>query len=158
MPFKKVGAGDYTSPSGRNFNQAQVNLYDANGGKFRGEKKAGGGLVMFNQDDRQFEEEEPDLATTKRRRYAKGGPVEGSAADVKEDKIGAKKAGLSMKDWEASPADRAHDRNRGFHSKPVQMAAGGPVLGRTHNWSKGPDEFTGGRMPLKPAGYRQQEV
>ena len=38
MPFKKVGKDDYTSPSGRHFNQAQVNLYYANGGKFPGEK------------------------------------------------------------------------------------------------------------------------
>jgi len=46
MPFKKVGNNDYTSPSGRHFNQAQVRLYYANGGHFPGEKGyAEGGIV-----------------------------------------------------------------------------------------------------------------
>lgn len=39
MPFKKVGEDDYTSPSGRHYNEAQVRLYYANGGAFPGEKK-----------------------------------------------------------------------------------------------------------------------
>jgi hypothetical protein len=39
MPFNKVGKDDYTSPSGRHFNTAQVRLYHANGDKFPGEKK-----------------------------------------------------------------------------------------------------------------------
>jgi hypothetical protein len=38
MPFTKVGKDDYTSPSGRHFNGAQVRLYHANGDKFPGEK------------------------------------------------------------------------------------------------------------------------
>jgi hypothetical protein len=38
MPFKKVGPDRYVSPSGRHFDQAQVNLYYANGGKFPGQK------------------------------------------------------------------------------------------------------------------------
>lgn len=38
MPFKKVGTDDYTSPSGRHFNGAQVRLYHANGDKFPGQK------------------------------------------------------------------------------------------------------------------------
>lgn len=46
MPFTKVGKNDYTSPSGRHFNSAQVRLYYAHGGKFPGEKHmAQGGLV-----------------------------------------------------------------------------------------------------------------
>ena len=40
----------------------------------------------------------------------KGGMVEGSAKDVAEDKKLAKKAGMSMKEWEASEADKAHDK------------------------------------------------
>ena len=32
MPFKKVGKNDYVSPSGRHFNQKQVNLYYATDG------------------------------------------------------------------------------------------------------------------------------
>ena len=44
MPFKKVGPNDYTSPSGRHFNQAQVRLYYAGDG-FPGQKKVEGGPV-----------------------------------------------------------------------------------------------------------------
>ena len=40
----------------------------------------------------------------------KGGAIEGSAKDVKEDKTLAKKAGMSMKEWEKSDADKAHDK------------------------------------------------
>ena len=43
MPFKQVGPNDYVSPSGKHFNDAQVKLYYANGGKFpskpKGDKK-----------------------------------------------------------------------------------------------------------------------
>lgn len=38
MPFTKIANNKYRSPSGRIFNQAQVNLYYANGGKFPGQK------------------------------------------------------------------------------------------------------------------------
>ena len=37
---------------------------------------------------------------------------EGSAKDVREDKKLAKKRGMSMKDWEASDADKKHDKQR----------------------------------------------
>lgn len=40
----------------------------------------------------------------------KGGMVEGSAKDKREDKMLAKKHGMSMKEWEKSPADKAHDK------------------------------------------------
>ena len=39
----------------------------------------------------------------------KGGMVEGSAKDTREDKKLAKKHGMSMKEWEASPEDKKHD-------------------------------------------------
>lgn len=53
MPFKKVGSNEYTSPSGRHFNGAQVRLFYANGGKFPGQKGKGenmakGGMAMHN--------------------------------------------------------------------------------------------------------------
>lgn len=35
---------------------------------------------------------------------------EGSAADKKQDKKQAKKAGMSMKKWEKSPADKKADK------------------------------------------------
>ena len=37
---------------------------------------------------------------------------EGSKKDVKEDKIMAKKKGLSMKSWEKSPGDAKHDAQK----------------------------------------------
>lgn len=40
MPFKKVGANQYVSPTGRSYNGAQVRLYYSNGGKFPGEKRS----------------------------------------------------------------------------------------------------------------------
>ena len=56
-------------------------------------------------------------------KMASGGAVkEGSAKDMREDKAMAKKAGKSMKAWEASSADVAHD-------KPTKMAKGGVVRG-----------------------------
>ena len=55
--------------------------------------------------------------------YKKGGMMkEGSAKDMREDKIKAKKAGMSMKKWESSAADKKHDA-------PKKMATGGSVRG-----------------------------
>jgi hypothetical protein len=52
----------------------------------------------------------------------KGGMVEGSAKDMREDKAMAKKRGMSMAEWEKSGADKKHDA-------PKKMAAGGAVRG-----------------------------
>lgn len=41
MPFKRQGTNDFTSPSGRHFNLAQVRLWYARGGKFPGQKGRG---------------------------------------------------------------------------------------------------------------------
>ena len=40
------------------------------------------------------------------------GSFEGSAKDIREDKKLAKKRGMSMKDWEASDADKKHDKQQ----------------------------------------------
>ena len=40
----------------------------------------------------------------------KGGMVEGSKKDIAEDKMLANKHGMSMKEWEASPEDKKHDK------------------------------------------------
>ena len=56
----------------------------------------------------------------------KGGMVEGSAKDMAEDKAMAKKRGMSMKDWEKSDADKAHDK-----------ACGGGTSGRMAKKSGG---------------------
>lgn len=68
MPFTKVGENDYTSPSGRHFNSAQVRLYYAHGGSFPGEKHAEGGVV-----NKGF--------VGKSTAYAEGGAVLGRARD-----------------------------------------------------------------------------
>ena len=55
--------------------------------------------------------------------YKNGGVVkmkEGSAKDTREDKVKAKKAGMSMTKWESSAADKKHDA-------PKKMAMGGSV-------------------------------
>lgn len=45
MPFTKTGPDEYTSPSGRKFNGAQVRLYYAHGESFPGEKKTKAGKI-----------------------------------------------------------------------------------------------------------------
>lgn len=40
---------------------------------------------------------------------AKAPKYEGSKADRAKDKVGAKKAGMSMKQWEKSPMDKKAD-------------------------------------------------
>jgi hypothetical protein len=64
MPFKKQGPNDYTGPSGKHFNYAQVQRYYARGGHF-----ANGGLVMSKQ------------MSSGAGDYAKGGPVLGRSED-----------------------------------------------------------------------------
>jgi hypothetical protein len=63
--------------------------------------------------------------------HKKGGKVEGSAKDMAEDKVLAKKHGMSMKEWEGSKADKAHDK--GCTCK----ACGGGVASRTARKSGG---------------------
>ena len=81
MPFKKVGDNDYTSPTGRHFNQKQVNLYYANGGHFPGEAHAAGGTVK-----------EPSMARSKsygtfNAAYAAGGPVLGRKREFLKEPV-----------------------------------------------------------------------
>jgi hypothetical protein len=60
------------------------------------------------------------VADRSTREMKKGGMVEGSAKDMREDKAKAKKAGMTMAEWEKSAADKKHDA-------PKKMAAGGKL-------------------------------
>jgi hypothetical protein len=63
--------------------------------------------------------------------YKKGGMIkEGSAKDMSEDKMKAKKAGMSMSKWEKSSADKKHDA-------PKKMATGGVVKKATGGSMRG---------------------
>lgn len=95
MPFTKAGKDDYTSPSGRHFNSAQVRLYYANGGKFPGQKSdnyAKGVTVMKkhipSQPAPSGGERPPPYSKgdePQEMDYAKGGPVLGRVRDfIKE--------------------------------------------------------------------------
>src|SRR5215475_8330245 len=74
MPFKKVGTNDYTGPSGRHFNKAQVRLYYAHGGRFPGQQGAAQGGAM--EGVKMTKGEKPRVAS-----YAQGGPVLGREKD-----------------------------------------------------------------------------
>ena len=63
--------------------------------------------------------------------YKKGGAVkEGSAKDTRQDKVKAKKAGMSMTKWEGSAADKKHDA-------PSKMRKGGVVKKATGGSMRG---------------------
>ena len=44
--------------------------------------------------------------------------------------------------------------NKGYLGKSTGYAAGGPVLGRTRDFTKIPDQFTDGRLPPKDVGRK----
>ena len=67
MPFKKVGDNEYTGPSGKHFNSAQVRLYYSNGGHFPGQKYGEGGMIKGMKPVNM--------------KYAEGGPVLGRTRD-----------------------------------------------------------------------------
>jgi hypothetical protein len=89
MPFKKVGKDDYTGPSGRHFNYAQVKRYYSKGGHFakggdvREASYAKGGPVLgrtvdFMKVPDEFRDpDEANTATDKDQKYGKSGPGAG---------------------------------------------------------------------------------
>jgi len=62
----------------------------------------------------------------------KGGKVEGSAKDMAEDKAMAKKSGMSMKEWEKSDADKAHDKACGGGTSGRMARKSGGKVGKTN--------------------------
>ena len=62
----------------------------------------------------------------------KGGKVEGSAKDMAEDKAMAKKRGMSMKEWEKSDADKAHDKACGGGTSGRMARKSGGKVGKTN--------------------------
>lgn len=74
MPFTKVGKDDYTSPSGRHFNGAQVRLWHAQGGKFPGQK--GEGEMSYAKGHKPMEAH-----------YAQGGTVLGRTRDFLKEPV-----------------------------------------------------------------------
>ena len=71
MPFKKVGDNEYTGPSGKHFNSAQVRLYYSNGGHFPGQKYGEGGMIKGMKPVNM--------------KYAEGGPVLGRTRDFMKE-------------------------------------------------------------------------
>jgi hypothetical protein len=47
--------------------------------------------------------------------------------------------------------------NKGYQGGAMAYANGGPVLGRTRDFMKSKDEFTGGRMPTKQTAPAKQD-
>ncbi len=74
--------------------------------KKSGGKAMGGALAQASKKDMMPMGIIPQMMMKKK----KGGMVEGSAKDKSEDKMLAKKHGMSMKEWEASPEDKKHDK------------------------------------------------
>ena len=73
--------------------------------KKSGGKAMGGALAQASKKDMMPMGVIPQMMMKKK----KGGMVEGSKKDIAEDKMLAKKHGMSMKEWEASPEDKKHD-------------------------------------------------
>jgi hypothetical protein len=102
MTRRKDGGRTKDFPSGRAFfdvDAANRSYGDMTRRKHGGKTmKASGGSISSAGPD-----------TGGREAKKKGGMVEGSAKDVAEDKMLAKKHGMSMKEWEKSPEDKKHD-------------------------------------------------
>jgi len=69
--------------------------------------KKNGGSMQGGSDQNAISSAGPDEGGREPKK--RGGMVEGSAKDKAEDKMLAKKHGMSMKEWEASPEDKKHD-------------------------------------------------
>jgi hypothetical protein len=63
-------------------------------------------------------------------RKSGGRITEGSAKDMREDRALAKKAGMSLKEWEKSPADEEHDEGEGMCSGGRAKRASGGRTGK----------------------------
>lgn len=104
MPFKKIGNNEYSSPSGRHYNGAQVRLWHANGGKFPGEKGPGEMSNSYAKGG--------DVRSTS---YAAGGPVLGRQRDFMKEPVSFRTdTGPGAKQdygTKGSPAKRTGDKS-----------------------------------------------
>lgn len=53
---------------------------------------------------------------------------EGSKKDIREDRRFAKRAKMSLKDWEASPADERHDAGKKVFAKGGKVRGAGAAV------------------------------
>lgn len=99
-------------------------------------------MEALERANRAAERDQYDLKTLGRKN---GGKTEGSAKDMMEDKKLAKKHGMSMKEWEASDADKKHDM-------PAKKAAGGKLKMVEKDGKKVPDFAADGIGKMKSGG------
>jgi len=87
-------------------------------------------IITMDQADEMMREEMRRQGDMTRRKH--GGKTEGSAKDMMEDKKMAAKMGMTMKEWEASHADKMHDmpskgRTKKMGGGSMGYAAGGKM-------------------------------
>ncbi len=113
MPFTKVGKDDYTSPSGRHFNGAQVRLWHANGDKFPGHKKSEGTMSYAKGGNVQSCS------------YAAGGPVIGKTSNFMkvQDEFRDPDEGDARADEDQNYAKSGEGAGKGFIKPPKARAS-----------------------------------
>jgi len=99
------------------------------------------GMKALERANRAAERDQYDLETLGRKR---GGKTEGSAKDMMEDKKMAAKMGMTMKEWEASHADKMHDmpskgrtKKMGGGSMGMGMGMQDPMMSMPRGYKKG---------------------
>jgi hypothetical protein len=102
------------------------------------------GMKALERANRAAERDQYDLETLGRKRGGKAEKFEGSAKDMMEDKKMAAKMGMTMKEWEASHADKMHDmpskgrtKKMGGGSMGMGMGMQDPMMSMPRGYKKG---------------------